>query len=213
MPPAARGSSQAGLIELSDWYSTFCALAGVSPNDPVAEAAGLFPPDGLNMWPLLSGANSTPPREYVMLGSTDADPQSGNTIVQGVVRADGYKLLLGKVANNWWTGPVYPNASTYPTGNYDCGNKGCLFNVFTDPSEYNDVAAENPDIVKELAKVISEYKVYNPDRGANDGEACKKAFSVHKGCEFDTGALPRTASPPSHTHTHTHYPRARAPLR
>jgi arylsulfatase I/J len=112
VPPARRGTTEAGLIELSDWYTTFCALAGVDAADPVAEAAGLFPPDGLNMWPLLSGANATPPREFVFLGGSDTNPQSGNTIVQGVIRSDGYKLLLGKVHNNWWQGPVYPNSTT-----------------------------------------------------------------------------------------------------
>ena len=116
-----------------------------------------------------------------MLGSSDATPQSGNTIVQGVIRSDGWKLLQGKLANNWWTGPIYPNSTTYPTGSHDCGAGGCLFNIFTDPTEHNDVAAENPDIVKELAKVMSGYKVYNPDRGTNDGEACKKAFARHSG--------------------------------
>jgi arylsulfatase I/J len=181
VPPARRGTSEAGLIELSDWYTTFCALAGIDAADPVAERAGLFPPDGLNMWPLLSGANATPPREYVFLGASDTDPQSGNTIVQGVIRSDGYKLLLGKVHNNWWTGPVYPNSTTYPTGDYNCGAGGCLFNIFTDPTEHDDVAAQNPDIVKELARAISDQRVYNPDRGTNDGEACKKAFAVHSG--------------------------------
>ena len=43
------------------------------------------------------------------------------------------------------------------------------------------MAAQHPDIVKELAKAISEYKVYSPDRGTNDGEACKKAFARHEG--------------------------------
>ena len=180
IPPARRGATEAGLIELSDWYATFVALAGGDTADPVAEKAGLPAVDGLDMWPLLSGANGTSPRQYVVMGSSDGTPQDGNATVQGVLRADGWKLLLGKVENNWWTGPTYPNSTTYPSGSFNCG-KGCLFNVFTDPTEHNDVAADHPDIVAQLTKVASDYVVYSPDRGTNDGEACNKAFARHSG--------------------------------
>ena len=180
IPPARRGATEAGLIELSDWYATFVALAGGDTADPVAQRAGLPAVDGLDMWPLLSGANSTSPRQYVVMGSSDGTPQAGNATVQGVLRADGWKLLLGKVENNWWTGPTYPNSSTYPSGNFNCRD-GCLFNVFTDPTEHNDVAADHPDIVAQLTKVATDYVVYSPDRGKNDGEACNKAFARHSG--------------------------------
>jgi arylsulfatase I/J len=182
VPPSKRGTKAEGLIAVEDWYTTFCALAGVSPEDPLAAAAGLPPPDGLNQWPYLSGVNETSPRQYVIMGSSDSSNAEGNAIVTGVLRSDGYKLLLGKLANNWWTGPVYPNSTTYPTGSHDCG-QGCLFNVFTDPSEYSDIAADHPDIVAALTKVAKEQEAtaYNPQRGTDDGEACQKAFAVHKG--------------------------------
>ena len=181
IPAARRGTTEAGLIEIADWYTTFCGLAGVDAADPAGVAAGLFPPDGLDMWPLLSGANATSPRQYVVLGSTDDTPQAGNTTVQGVIRNDGYKLLLGNVENNWWTGPVYPNSSTYPSGHYNCGAAGCLFNIFSDPTEHQEISAQHPDIVAQLTKVVNAQRVYSPDRGANDGEACQKALNRHEG--------------------------------
>ena len=154
----------------------------MSPHDPVAAAAGLPQPDGLNMWPYLSGANASSPREYMIMGKSAGTNAEGNATVQGVLRADGYKLLLGKLANNWYTGPVYPNSSVYPTGGYDC-KEGCLFNVFTDPTEHDDVAAAHPEIVAALTRVAEAQTAtaYNPDRGVDDGEACKKAFAVHDG--------------------------------
>ena len=180
VPPSRRGTTESGLIEIADWYTTFCGLAGVDPADPEGVAAGLFPPDGLDMWPLLSGANTTSPRQYVVLGSSDTSPQAGNTTVQGVIRNDGFKLLLGNVENNWWTGPVYPNSTTYPTGHYNCGG-GCLFNIFDDPTEHNEISAQHPDVVAQLAKVVKAQRVYSPDRGSNDGEACTKALNIHEG--------------------------------
>lgn len=53
-----------------------------------------------------------------------------------------------------------------------------MFQVFTDPNEENDVAAEHPDIVKELYARINELQkgVYSPDRGSDNGMACKAAL-------------------------------------
>ncbi len=51
-----------GYMHIADWYSTFCALAGVDPTDESAAKAKLPPIDSLNMWPLISGENLTSPR-------------------------------------------------------------------------------------------------------------------------------------------------------
>ena len=184
LPPARRGVVESGLIELADWYTTFCAIAGVDPTDELAAASGLPPVDGLDMWPLLSGANATSPRRHVILGSSDDSDKAGNTIVTGVVRADGYKLLLGKLATAFWTGPQYPNASGgYPSASEHCGTAGCLFNVFDDPSEYEEISAAHPTIVSDLQALIADASatVFNPSRGVKDDKACEKAFTQHGG--------------------------------
>ena len=49
---------------------------------PSAAAAGLPPPDGLDMWPLISGANATSPRTLVFLGDSSDSQNIGNTTVQ-----------------------------------------------------------------------------------------------------------------------------------
>lgn len=45
------------MIHIADWYSTFCYLAGVDPNDTEAEKYGLPPIDSLNVWDIISGNN------------------------------------------------------------------------------------------------------------------------------------------------------------
>jgi hypothetical protein len=85
-------------------------------------------------------------------------------------------------------GPVYPNASGYPSGSKQCGDPaapagsaaagpGCLFNVLTDPNEEHDVAGDHPTLVKELRARIAAHQagVYSPDRGGDDGAACAAA--------------------------------------
>ena len=93
--------------------------------------------------------------------------------MQGVIRKDGYKLLVGKLPNSFWQGPTYPNSSGYPSQSLDCGT-GCLFNVFNDQNECNDIAGANPEIVEELRALILEHSkgVLSPKRGGDDGLAC-----------------------------------------
>jgi hypothetical protein len=40
-------------------YPTFCALAGVDASDPVLVNGTVHDIDGVNVWPLLTGANLT----------------------------------------------------------------------------------------------------------------------------------------------------------
>jgi hypothetical protein len=76
-----------------------------------------------------------------------------------------------------------PQPTPGPTNSIDCGAKGCLYNVLTDPTEHDEISGAHPSIVAELQAIIkAETKgVFNPDRGADDGLACTKAFNVHGG--------------------------------
>jgi hypothetical protein len=44
-------------------------------------------------------------------------------LLQGLIRADGFKILYGNVIENTWTGPFYPNKTTAwcDTCPLDCG--------------------------------------------------------------------------------------------
>ena len=99
LPAAMSGKKLDGLAHGADLYTTFCALAGVDPTDARAAAAGLPPVDGVNLWPYISGANSTSARTEVPIGSESTEAnllKNNDTVVQGLVRADGWKLLIGE---------------------------------------------------------------------------------------------------------------------
>jgi arylsulfatase B len=196
LPPAVRGTKSEALMAGCDVYATFCALAGVDPTDERAAAAGLPPVDGINQWPLLSGATSTPPRTEVPVGSDATEANlvwlANKTVVQALVRADGYKLIIGETGQNIWTGPQYPNKSTsWDDTPYRCGvpstpprgKGGCLFNIFDDPTEHNDIAADHADIVAEMYARILELQTtaFGPERGSDDGAACQAAMETWKG--------------------------------
>jgi len=85
IPAAARGTTSEAFVAIEDWYTTFCALAGVDPADARAAAAGLPPVDGVDLSPVLLGTNATSPRTEIVIGSSDGNDHKGNTIVAGVI--------------------------------------------------------------------------------------------------------------------------------
>lgn len=105
LPAAMRGTTTEALVGIEDWYVTLARLAGADPIDERAAAAGLPPVEGFDMWPLLSGANATSPRTEVWLGSFgNTTGDTAPTVVQGLIRADGWKLLQGPITNSIWQG-------------------------------------------------------------------------------------------------------------
>lgn len=107
LDPAIAGSVTTELTAIEDWWTTFALLGGADTSDARAAAAGLPGVDGLDLRGLfLRGGNRTSPRTHVVLGDTRGDSSTGNTTVGGLVRSDGYKLLLGHVGDPVWQGPV-----------------------------------------------------------------------------------------------------------
>ena len=173
LPESMRGQKTEGYIHLADWYATFCALAGVDPTDDRAAKANLPPIDSLNMWPLISGQNSTSPRTDI--------PISQVALISG-----DYKILIGTVGDAGWTGPIYPN-STHPSGGISavklCGDTGCLYNIKDDPEEHHDLASSMPDLLKKMRKKLQKYKDshFDPDRGKVWPAACDTALNKYGG--------------------------------
>ena len=171
LPAAMHGQKTEGYIHLADWYGTFCGIAGVDPTDKKAAAANLPPVDSLDMWPLISGKNSTSPRVDI--------PASINALISG-----DYKILTGEMMQAGWTGPQYPN-STHPKGGIgavvNCGESGCLFNIKEDPEERVNLAEKMPDVLKNMQMKLDKYlKTYfNPKRGGPWPGACQTAVEKY----------------------------------
>lgn len=196
VPAARRGSKETALVAAWDWYATYAAIAGVDASDPAAETAGLPAVDAVNQWPLLSGANATAPRRDLSIGDTSALGYNGDgsTLVGGVLRADGYKLLLGAankgrlVDQDVVTSPLYPDGTHLAPQTHvrRCGRTaadGCLFNVLHDETESTNLAAANPALFRTLLARVDalQASVWSPDRGAPDPAACAAAEGRYKG--------------------------------
>merc|ERR1719474_1976687 len=96
------------------------------------------------MWPLISGNVEESPRTEVIVSD------------HGFISGD-YKLLIGNHNYAIWTGSVWPDSSTPPQKDLQFTSLSCvwphlvcLFNVAEDPSETNNIAKENPELVQSL---------------------------------------------------------------
>jgi len=180
LPPAVRGSRHDGIVHGSDWYTTFCKLAGTDATDEWAKVSGLPPVDGLDVWPMIS-TNGKSPHEDVAL------PIDANTLILG-----DWKLLLGKVNLSEYTGPYYPNATSARSGHQvlsshiaDCSH-GCLYrvgvssasageDVIEDTEERNDVSKLYPEKVVAMKKALMTARqsfYVNHEKGHNSA-ACR----------------------------------------
>ena len=188
VPQAQRGTKLEDKVHVADWYATFCALAGVDPTDHAAAAAGLPPVDSINLWPLLSGANTTAPRDVlplvvdVGLGHAKIPLVNYSALIVG-----DWKWVVGlAIVQSFHQGPQFPNASLIPYGEFtnksyiqhcpDLGplGGGCLYNLATDPNELDNVAERHIKVVKQIREQLDALRVtkYQLPSDTSQEKAC-----------------------------------------
>ncbi|HEY1603781.1 MAG TPA: arylsulfatase [Pirellulales bacterium] len=129
------GSSVNAALHMVDWYPTLLRLAGA----PLEQK---LPLDGRDLWPALTAGAASPHEDIVL----NAAPRSG------AIRMGDWKLVLNgqlNVAN----GEDAPDQSTAenPKGQAE------LFDLASDPGEKQNVAAAQPEIVKQLRARYDSY--------------------------------------------------------
>ena len=165
IPENMRGKSTQGFIHVADWYTTFCKLAGVDSSD---SGPGKFPVDGVDVWPIISGENSTSPHDHMMLGFNYSYSKT-STEVGAIIMGD-YKLIIGKQGVNcdvnMWSPIDYP-CTDGPVGE-NC-DPYCLFNIIKDPGEHNNLADKEKDI---LNKLLDRYNEYSKEPREMQDQGC-----------------------------------------
>ena len=173
LPKDRIGAKESGLIHISDWYYTFCKLNNINPSDPNSKIYNLPNVDGMDIWPLISGINSTSPRNEI--------PVDYNTLIM-----EPYKLLTGSsIQYSGWTGVTFPNSSS-PSNDIkkivqDCSH-GCLYDINNDWTEHNDISSSNENIVNNMKNRLNELKktfYSNNETGIN---SCPSNITVECCC-------------------------------
>ena len=150
IPDKMKGKSTDGFIHIADWYTTFCNLAGVDSSD---SGSGKFDVDGMDVWPIITGSNSTTPHHEIVLGY---EFNSRGAIISG-----NYKLIVGSQGDScdhlMWSPLDYP-CKDGPKGK-DC-NPNCLYDIVNDPGEKNDLSDQKSDILQQM---LQKYNAYSKE--------------------------------------------------
>ena len=113
----------------------------------------------------------------------------GDALVGALIK-DQYKILVGatnkgfKVDQDVITGVFWPNNTDilipeiHPRVCDRSAENGCLFNVYEDPSESNNLAESMPDLFASMLTRLDEVQqtTYSPDRGGYNRAACQQAI-------------------------------------
>merc|ERR1712039_333279 len=139
------------------------------------------------MWPLLSGGVGTSPRQEIPLSidfANSATHQEGNA---SALILGEFKLITGTYYTSFRQKQAWPDKtaccklSCWAKQQFDCDVQeggACLFNIREDPTETNNLAAAQPEMVKKMKARIAELAktVFRPQAGdAVDPEAQKAA--------------------------------------
>ncbi|XP_077982002.1 arylsulfatase B-like [Glandiceps talaboti] len=149
------------LIHMTDWYPTFVTLAGGNPDSNM---------DGMNVWNAISEGFRSP-RNEIVYNIDDIMPEKG-----AAIRVGDWKLIQGNhqmfypviYDHDSWYKPATEEGETLvspafiSTGEPDQvfpprPDVLYLFNLKDDPTERNDLAAEEPGKVAELLERL-EYQ-------------------------------------------------------
>jgi arylsulfatase A-like enzyme len=144
-----------------DWYPTLLKLAGASLEQKLAL-------DGLDVWPMLTqGAKS--PHDAILLAGTAPSRMA--------LRMGDWKLLLNAGEQN---------AEETPTSDGKATGKVELYNLAEDISESNNLAASQPERVKEMRTRLESHlkTAVPPGQGTTEQKApATKAAARKKGAK------------------------------
>eukprot|EP01008_Symbiontida_sp_HLA12_P002293 NODE_370_length_960_cov_207.169654_g363_i0.p1 GENE.NODE_370_length_960_cov_207.169654_g363_i0~~NODE_370_length_960_cov_207.169654_g363_i0.p1 ORF type:complete len:305 (+),score=56.67 NODE_370_length_960_cov_207.169654_g363_i0:106-915(+) len=185
LPQSVVGTrTMAGPMHISDWYATFCALAGISADDGYEKA----PLDGVNIWPLIVGNTTVRPAVAWQGGPGQGELMYGiGGGKAGALRKGPYKLIVGGQAGktDGWSAQ-YPGSTPIVPPPHDtaCGKAPCLFNVEDDQREMNDLSATKPDIAKQMLgryqQLADKMNVPNGHEGVDQGGDKDACVAMHK---------------------------------
>ena len=171
LPPERRGMISESFVHISDWYATFCKLAGVDPSD---SGPGKFPVDGKDIWPVITGENATTPHEEIVLGF--------NFNERGAIIVGDYKLIVG--SQKIYTCDSNGDQTLKNDNVVRVCEPYCLYNIVKDPKELDNLVEKEPEKLKEL---IKRYNSFGGEPGEMQDQGYHSNFELpvfSDACEY-----------------------------
>lgn len=172
LPSPLRNTSFRGLVHVSDWMPTLCALAGADAHDAPAanatDAEWFWPVDGHNIWPFLTAGSPNPRSNNtpLVLSSPFTSGPGGGAMLVGRM-----KIVVNAHNDGWDQPPNQKKSSPTIPGNSTClpphtltrpytpdsrsclicsVERPCLYDIIADPAEISNLAASQPDTLARL---------------------------------------------------------------
>lgn len=146
------GRTSMELMHITDWLPTLVNLAQ-------GEVSGSI--DGFDQWKTLQELEHSP-REEILLNIDDID-KTQEALISGE-----WKIIRDSISIDLWMKPPGFNASGKSYSVVDCGEKPstinhcnkkhCLFNLITDPCEYDDVSEKYPVLLETMKAKLEQYR-------------------------------------------------------
>eukprot|EP00949_MAST-11_sp_MAST-11-sp1_P005247 g5247.t1 len=211
LPMGVRGGTHQGYVSVADWYGTLAKMVGVDSTDDVP---GLPPVESNDFWPSIMVPNATESgRDELFLSwscdgqddptglchkftqaggsiyNTSEDPTAGQGLNDKGYIWQKWKIVVGRQNGlGIWQGPVFPNATKPVLNDQSCVN-GCLFDIWSDPTEHHNMRDERPEIwrmmvEKLLAAARTTYQTDYGEPGVTcvSGEEAAKMYVGHNTC-------------------------------
>ncbi|XP_066922227.1 arylsulfatase B-like isoform X2 [Clytia hemisphaerica] len=145
------GVTSMQMMHVTDWLPTIVNLAQGKITKEI---------DGFDQWKTLQSDVESPRKEILL----NIDTEVGE---EGLI-FDQWKIIKEITTADGWMKPAGYNASGKATTVVDCGPKPdkmthcnethCLFNLQSDPCEYNDVSSQYPEIYQQMKNKLEDYK-------------------------------------------------------
>ena len=163
LPPSVAGTVYGGLSHAADFYPSLAKLAGIT--DLSSRNTGPFPVDGVDLWPFLTRQRSGNAHGELLISGCRTGSACNGAMFVGEL-----KLIVGKQApSGWYEAPSADHADHRAyAANDDCSAGPCVFNMTSDPTEKNNLAAADPGRFAALVRRFEQLsKVAVPqDRGS-----------------------------------------------
>lgn len=210
LPKSIVGSTFDGLLHISDWYPTFCQLAGGTAtyckDDPPSDDPEhwFWPVDGMNVWPFLTQGAPDPRSGVPLVLSSPGFNHESSGPPGGAMIFGTHKIIYEITQTGWHSIPNSKANNPRIQGNSTCldGTSGrdckicsmkkpCLYDVWADEAEVHNLAEKLPDLVQKMNNtytklVLERRQPTQLNFTGSNGWACEKhkkdGCASHWGC-------------------------------
>lgn len=180
LPEELRGTRTQSLMHITDWYVTFCKLAGLSSCEEPGDGVRV---DGVDAWDLLVTkprppsswhAQGGPSKDEVILSVGTKNPKA--VLKSGALISWPWKIIVGSQSmGDGWSAQLAGTTPREPAPKKKaCSETApCLFRLDVDEQERHDLSETNP---KTTAHLLSRFKNLSAHMQAPNGDENPLSF-------------------------------------